>query len=149
FHLDRPEHWLPNVGATFHGRDVFAPVAARLAGGQPVEELGSRIADPTRLDIPHPTVHDGGVSGQVLLVDGFGNAVTNLRPEDLADCSSWSFHVAGREVEGPSTHYGAVPMGAPLVLLGSLGYYEVAVNGGSAASELGIQPGAGIRTRPR
>lgn len=141
--LDRPEHWLDRPGATFHGRDLFAPVAAALASGIPPEQVGTRIDDPVRLEIPAPVETGGEVRGEVLLVDGYGNAVTNLRPADLGGPAplSRTFTAGDARLPGPASHYGAVPAGAPLVVLGSLGFYEIAVNGGSAAASLGLREG--------
>ncbi|HEX2979101.1 MAG TPA: SAM-dependent chlorinase/fluorinase, partial [Anaerolineaceae bacterium] len=83
-HLDRPEYWLKEVSYVFHGRDIFAPVAAHLANGVPLARLGSPIHDPLRLDIPHPTRTPTGWDAQIIYIDSFGNLVTNLRREDLA-----------------------------------------------------------------
>jgi hypothetical protein len=147
FRLDRPEYWLPRPGATFHGRDIFAPVAASLAAGHRPEELGSRIGDPVRLEIPTCRRTPAWIDGEILLVDHYGNAVTNLRPEDLDHPAPGSllFNIGARTLRGPATHYGAVPPGEPLVVLGSLGYYEVAVNGGSAAETLVLRRGTPVR----
>lgn len=149
YHLDRPECWLPRPGATFHGRDVFAPIAALLSLGRAPADVGTPIEDPVRLEVPAPRPLPDGVGGEVLLVDHYGNAVTTLRPSDLGDPPPGSrlFEVAGRALRGPATHYGSVPAGEPLVLLGSLGYYEVAVNGGSAADTLDLQRGDRVLSR--
>jgi S-adenosyl-L-methionine hydrolase (adenosine-forming) len=149
FHLSNPRWWLPEPGSTFHGRDIFSPVAAALAAGRAAEDLGPAIADPVRLDLPLPFVEEDGASGEVVLVDHFGSLVTNLRPADLGhpEVGQARFEVAGQDIPGPSTHYAAVPAGGLLVVLGSFGYYELAVNEGSAAQLLGIGRGARIRAR--
>jgi len=146
FHLDRPRYWLPHPSATFHGRDVFAPIAAMLALGRAPEDFGAPIQDPVRLEIPRPIHGTAGLAGEVLLVDHFGNAVTNIRPQDLRDPGpdAMLMLAGSRTLRGPATHYGAVPPGEPLVLLGSLGYYEVAVHGGSAADLLGLRRGSPV-----
>jgi S-adenosyl-L-methionine hydrolase (adenosine-forming) len=151
FHLDRPEYWLPECSATFHGRDVFAPVAALLASGRQPEELGTPVHDPVQLEIPSCTFLAGAAHGEVLLVDRFGNAVTNIRPSDVGHPASGSarLEVGGRAVLGPSSHYSAVPRGEFLFLPGSLGYYEIALNGGDAAASLDLQPGSRILLRVR
>lgn len=144
--LDRPEHWLPTPGATFHGRDIFAPIAAALAGGESPEILGSPISDPARLDIPAPAREGSLLRGEILLVDGYGNAVTNLRPADLGNPAPFTrtFRAESTELRGPAPFYAAVAAGAPLVVVGSLGYYEIAINGGHAARELGLQEGSPV-----
>jgi S-adenosylmethionine hydrolase len=143
FHLDRPEHWLPPPGATFHGRDLFAPVAAMLALGRAPEALGSPVPDPVRLELPRPAPLPDGARGEVLLVDHFGNAVTNLGPDDLHRPApdSVTFRIGERALQGPATHYGAVPQGEPVVVLGSLGFYEIALHGGDAARKLNLRRG--------
>lgn len=146
FHLDRPRYWLQEPGATFHGRDIFAPIAALLALGRAPEDFGSPVNDPARVELPAPVPTAAGVQGEVLLVDGFGNAVTNLRPADLdhPEPGSRRFRVEGSVIPGPVTHYGAVAPGEPLVVLGSMGFYEVALNGASAAAALGLRPGSPV-----
>jgi S-adenosylmethionine hydrolase len=150
FHLDRPEHWLPAAGATFHGRDVFAPAAAALAAGRLPEELGSPIEDPVRLRIPECSVSVEGVDGEVILIDGYGNAVTNVRPEDLtlSNAGSAVFSFDTGAVRGPSSHYEAAAPGEGLVVAGSLGFYEIAVNRGDAAKTFGLRVGSRIKARP-
>lgn len=146
FHLDRPQYWLPQPSATFHGRDIFAPIAAMLAIGRAAEDFGTPILDAKRFYLPAPSVTPESVTGEVLLIDCFGNAVTNLRPEDLGapEPGAWTFTVGGVQLSGPATHYGAVSEGEPLVLLGSQGRYEVAVNQGSAVQRLGLERGSAV-----
>lgn len=146
FLLDRSRCRLPEPSATFHGRDIFAPIAAMLALGGAPEECGPPITDPVRLEVPAPAPVPGGAAGEVLLIDHFGNAVTNLRPQDFnhpPPCGL-SFQAGPHVLRGPVTHYGAVPEGTPLVVVGSLGYYELAVNGGSAAQALGLRRGTRV-----
>lgn len=147
FHLDRTELWLPERSATFHGRDIFAPVAALLAGGALPSQCGTPLSDPVRLVLPLPRRSEGGVQGEILLVDHYGNAVTNIRPQELGADGAPHFRASERNLGVPATHYGAVPPGEPLVVLGSMGYYEVAVNGGSAARSLSLGVGQAIHVR--
>jgi S-adenosylmethionine hydrolase len=149
FHLANPRWWLPETSSTFHGRDIFSPVAAALAAGRAPEDLGPAIPDPVRLELPPPFVEEGGASGEVILADHFGNLVTNLRPADLGhpEAGEVRFEIAGQALPGPSTHYGAAPAGSLVVVLGSFGYYEIAVNEGNAAIALGIGRGARIQAR--
>jgi S-adenosylmethionine hydrolase len=81
--LDRPEYWLTEVSNVFHGRDVFAPVAAYLANGISITSVGTSINDPVRLEIPRPTLIPGGWLGQVIHIDHFGNLSTNLNASYL------------------------------------------------------------------
>jgi S-adenosylmethionine hydrolase len=132
----------PGAAATFHGRDVFAPAAARLAMGQPLESLGPPCEDVKVRRTPEARrLPDGGVQGEVIAVDRFGNLITNL--------------VTGRagEVEIGGTRlpirrtYADVSPGALLALTGSSGLIEVALREGSAASRLGAGRGTRVVLR--
>lgn len=145
YQLDRPEHWLPEPSATFHGRDVFAPVAAALARGMPAGQLGRRIPDPVRLSIPAPEARSGGVCGEIIHIDRFGNAVTNIRPADVGDAGqAFQLEVGGRFISGPSKCYRTVCPGEPTIVLGSWGYFEVAIRDGAATLLLGVQRGCPV-----
>jgi S-adenosylmethionine hydrolase len=150
FHLDQPQFWLPHPGSTFHGRDIFSPVAAWLALGHEPEVLGSSVPDPIHLKIPQPSTSPEGVWGEVIYVDHFGNAVTNLRPDDLQNPvpETWSFWCGSHRVLGPATHYGSVTPGTPLVVASSFGWYEIAINGGNAAAALDLGRGSRIFATP-
>jgi S-adenosyl-L-methionine hydrolase (adenosine-forming) len=154
FHLDKPQFWLPRLSSTFHGRDLFAPVAAALAGGTPPEEVGAPITDPVTLVFPSPLIASGGARsarGEVIWIDHYGNAVTNFQPEYLAgaleDASAVTFTVGGVDLGPPRTHYGASASGEALVVLGSFGYYEIAVRDGSAAERLSLARGTPVWVR--
>lgn len=151
FQLASAAHRLPRVSRTFHGRDLFAPAAAALANGVPAEALGPPISDPVRLHFPEPAERGGRVVGEVLAIDRFGNAITNLRPEHLGDPAPGEavFTVKRRTIRGPVTHYGAVPAGELLAIVGSLDRYEIAVNRGSAAERLGLRRGDRVAARRR
>ena len=134
------------AAATFHGRDVFAPVAARLALGEPILQLGQSFSgEPTRLVDPVPWYQGKAVIGEVMYVDHFGNLVTNLT-EDLVP------HYAVLEVDdfevGPVRRtFGDVPQGELLAYIGSGNTVEIAVRDGSATRRLGVGVGGRIRVR--
>jgi S-adenosylmethionine hydrolase len=146
--LENPAYRLPRVSATFHGRDLFAPAAAHLARGVTWESLGPPVADPVRWEPRVPRRSPRVVTGEILAIDRYGNAVTNLEPAD-ADAlhAPWGVEAAGALLL-PATHYAAVPPGEPLVVLGSLGTYEVAVNQGSAADRFQLRRGDPVRLVP-
>jgi len=136
--LDRPELFLQPVSATFHGRDVFAPIAARLANGASPGELGSAVDDMVRLVVP-PVAHVAGrVVGQVAHVDRFGNLMTNIPATELGDRSHQCTVRIGRAaIRGVARTYGD---GAPNELVAVINggrYLEIAVCGRSAATVLG------------
>lgn len=143
-HLDNPAYWRAQVSRTFHGRDIFAPVAAHLANGVPLEMLGTPINDPVRFAVlPPQRDPDGALRGQVIYVDRFGNLVSNI-PGDWLAGRFWVVRIAGQQVAGPSLTYAEAAPGQLLVLLSSSGTLEVAVREGSAAERLAVQAGEPI-----
>jgi S-adenosylmethionine hydrolase len=132
-----------HASATFHGRDVFAPAGAQLAGGVPLEVLGRPHETPVIRRTPEPTrLGDGGIAGLVIAVDRFGNLITNLvAPRGGA------VEIAGRSVPVVRT-YGDVAPGELLALVGSSGLVEVAVRNGSATQHLAVGRGTAVVLRP-
>lgn len=133
----------PGASATFHGRDVFAPAAAALAGGAALGSLGSPVATPVVRRTPEPIrLADGRIEGEVIGIDRFGNAVTNLMA-----MRGGTIHVAGMELPVRRT-YGDAPEGSALAVLGSSGLLEIAVRDGRAADRLGVRRGDRIVFQP-
>jgi S-adenosylmethionine hydrolase len=131
-----------DAAPTFHGRDVFAPAAAALARGAGMESLGSPLEQPMIRRTPEAVKEDDGwLRGEVIVVDRFGNAVTNL----LA-IHGGEVRVGDREVPMRRT-YADVASGEAVALVGSSGLIEIAVRDGSAAKTLGIARGSIIRIR--
>lgn len=135
-----------DVSATFHGRDVFAPAAAWLARGVPLEDLGPVVNDPVLLALPQPGRERGSVVGAVVHVDRFGNLITNVPGAWLDDGAHVS--VEGRPVGTLRHTYADVVPGSPLALIGSDGLLEIAVRDGSAATVLGVGRDAAVRVGP-
>jgi len=131
---------------TFHGRDVFAPAAARLVTGVALTSLGTSCADPTRPVLSHARHDDGVMLGHVVHVDQFGNLVTDLPVPDRVDIV---LHVGGRDVTPIRRTFGDVAFGELVAYVGSAGTIEVAVRDGSAARMLGLGRGAEVRVMPR
>ena len=130
---------LAPVSRTFHGRDVFAPAAARLAGGWPLQRLGPAI-DASALR----TVDAGTVGARVVAVDGFGNVQLNARPADLdAAGIVRQAEVSGRRVVRVAT-FADVPRGDLALIVDSQGFAALVVNGGSASERLGLRPGDAV-----
>ncbi|RMF21052.1 MAG: hypothetical protein D6760_10270 [Deltaproteobacteria bacterium] len=145
YELDRSEWFRSTVSPTFHGRDVFAPVAAHLASGVPIERLGTPAGDLSPLALPGVERSAGSVTGTVVHVDRFGNLITNIAQADLpADPSEVRVEIAGRAIEGLAVSYGHVAAGEALALVGSAGTLEIAVNSGSAAATFGVARGARV-----
>jgi S-adenosylmethionine hydrolase len=139
-HLTNPKYWLPQVSQTFHGRDVFAPVAAHLANGVPLEELGEAIHDPVRLSLPKPEKTSRGWTAHIVGIDHFGNLATDL-PAAAVIGHEVIFHLVGREVRGLVQSYGEQPTGELVALINSAGFLEFAIVNGSAARALGASVG--------
>jgi S-adenosylmethionine hydrolase len=149
------EHYFRKpVSSTFHGRDIFAPVAAWISRDIPLHQFGPEYQTPVRLEFPALKRVEGGLlEGAVLAVDGFGNLVTNLKPEDVPPCDpsgSWPCGIfAGRREIGRFRNtFGEGEAGEIFVIPGSSGYLEIVMRNGSAASALGLGPGSTIRISP-
>ena len=142
--LTNPELRREPASATFEGRDVFAPAAAYLACGGALADLGPPATDFVQLELPEPVAGDDGVRGEVLHVDRFGNAITNIPASMLTRLDDIRVHAAGRDVALLHT-YADAGVGEVLALVGSSGYVEVAVREGSAADALGLGRGDAVR----
>lgn len=144
------EYLLPEVSATFHGRDVFAPVAGHLACGVPLERFGPEVADPVGLPIPRPRRDPSGqLAGEVVWIDRFGNCIANITREDLdpfraGQTGSPRVVLAGREVGPVVQFFGEVGLGRGGAILGSTGYLELFVNQGHLARQWAVVPGAPV-----
>jgi len=145
-HLTRPGFWLANVSPTFHGRDIFAPVAAWLSIGRQPSEFGERVSRLTVLPVPRRRRTDAEITGEVVDIDSFGNLVTNIRSEDLwQDRASLTSAVGGRAIRGIVSTY-AEGEGL-MALIGSTGHLEIAIRNGSAATSLKAQVGDRVTVR--
>ena len=136
-HVPRPR------SATFHGRDLFAPVAAWLAAGGRAERRGPRVPDPVRLEWAEPSRRGDVVEGACLQADGFGNLVTSITGRDLEGGGVREVLVDGRLARFVRT-FGEGDPGELLALVGSGGRLEIAVREGSAARELGARRGTPV-----
>ena len=147
--LTRAEFFLESVSHTFHGRDIFAPVSAFLSGGLALSKLGSRLKDFVRITPPEPRVKPGAIDGEVVYVDRFGNAITNIVNTMLESRRHWECFLSSGPVRRVpiESHYQAVPPGRSVAVPGSTGFLEIAINGGSAQRELGTKVGTRIRLR--
>lgn len=131
------------VSCTFHGRDIFAPTAAHLANDTKFAQVGPEITDWQQL--PWPEVQRTGktITGKILHIDHFGNAITNLSHVLLSE-AEWSqvqIIVKRRKLDAPQANYAAVKQGQPLAILSSAGFLEIAINGGSAEKRLKLKVG--------
>jgi S-adenosyl-L-methionine hydrolase (adenosine-forming) len=132
------------VSRTFHGRDVFAPVAAHLACGVTFESLGPIVRDAVRIDADEPGTRDGGLAGRVMFIDRFGNALTNLREAMLRQAfpnvqdTDLVVHVGQRMIRGLAHSYGDAGRGDLVAIMGSSGRLEIAVVDGDVSARYGV-----------
>ena len=147
--LAEKRFWRSSVSATFHGRDILAPVAAHWTLGVDLAEFGPGIEASQIVDLAcqEPQRVGDALVGQVEGADSFGNLITNVDASDLviADRSSLSISIADRRIVGLCDCYSDQPEGMLLALVGSSGRLEIAVNGGSAADVLGAGAGHEFR----
>jgi S-adenosyl-L-methionine hydrolase (adenosine-forming) len=143
--LNNASYFLPRVSATFHGRDVFAPVAAHLSAGVPLRVFGPPLADVAVLPASTAERQPGRIAGHVRHIDRFGNAITDIAAADLADLTDPIVEVAGQRIVGLSHHYAQTT--GLLALFGSSDRLEIAVNGGNAAATLGLKVGDPVVVR--
>lgn len=130
--------------ATFHGRDIFGPVAASIAGGAALEEVGPPLEAMLRLDVPGPRIEQNVVYGQVMRVDGYGNCITNIGQEEIDQLRLRSGDLL--HIQAGEHHYTApfadtyadVSAGQPLVVLQSNGLVELAINQGNLMERLAL-----------
>lgn len=142
--LTKPEFWRQRVSPTFHGRDIFAPVAAYLSLGKPPEAFGKKIGTLTTLPLLHPQKLQNRITGHIIHIDNFGNLITNIGEHDLPKKKDGiTVAVGGKKIYGLSRtyHYGA----DLLSVIGSHGYLEISLKNGSASRFLGVGTGDQVR----
>jgi len=135
-HLTNRKYFLQDISSTFHGRDIFAPVAAYISKGVHLLDMGVPINDPVRLEIKRPMLLKNQIVGSVIRVDRFGNLITNISKKDIIECfgrlSGLEVKIGERRIKEISRTYSDVPSGQLLALIGSSGFLEISVNRGSA-----------------
>jgi hypothetical protein len=142
------DHYLRRpVSTTFHGRDVFAPVAAWISRDIPLQQFGPQVHNPVKLKLPELTrVRDTLIQASIMAVDHFGNLITNLKPEDVpaygGPGKKCKILAGQREISNFRKTFSEGLPGEVFVVPGSTGYLEIVINNGSAASELNLKPGA-------
>ncbi len=149
YHIEASHYYLQPVSNTFHGRDIFAPIAAYLSKGVEPSKLGTEIQDYLRFAMPKPKPTANGLTGAVIRVDKFGNLVTNITAADaprLFHGSSPSFRmrVGKGEVTKLQSSFAPGAPGEAFAILGSMGYLEIAANRASAAQLLGAGRGSEV-----
>ena len=148
--IDNKQYRLDSEGATFDGRDLFAPAAAWLTRGQQPGSYGRLVLNYARLPIPEPAVDAKVLTGQIVYVDRFGNLITNIGHGDLipkTDGARLQVHVGPLRVGTLRATYADVNPGEIVAFVGSTGMLEIAINQGDAASQLRASPGTVVVVR--
>ena len=153
--LDRPEYWLDAVTMTFHGRDLFSPVAAHLAAGVPLTEVGSVMDDPVTIPLWGATREaDDSVSGEVIYIDDFGNAICSILPGEIAHLplpNGVEVHLCGHSIDGMVQTFGDSDYGTDtlIALWDSSGYLLVSENNGTGGKVIKPTPGDPVVVRAK
>ncbi len=155
YSITEKEYFLDDISATFHGRDVFAPVAAHLANGLDISKLGERVSPLSLITVPDAQCFLDAQNiwhGEILHIDRFGNIVTSLKAETM-DINpyhfakqelNWMFELGSIKIRYLSQTFADVNIGDYLAYVGSFGYIEIGKRDGNAAKELGIMTGQNI-----
>ena len=147
-HANIEHYYLNPISKTFHGRDIFAPVAAWLTKNWQTASMGEEITDYKQFSMPKPKEADGGLKGVVLRVDAFGNLITNFRAEHIPasarENGNFLLHAGAHEVKKLVDTFAHGAAGEPVAYIGSSGFIEIAVNKGSAARALSLGRGTPV-----
>ena len=149
--IENPAYRLPDAGSTFHGRDVFAPAAAYLSLGKTTGSFGKRKETFVELPFPVPYRLRGTVSGEIVHIDRFGNAITNLTPRDIeslpeAKASKKGITLKAKGKPFPlAAFYSEAAPGKPLSVAGSSGFLELSINGANAAKKFNLKRGDEVK----
>ena len=143
--------FLRPVSNTFHGRDVFAPVAANLIKGLPLRKVGAALKEYMKLRWAEPRRTVNSIKGEIAYIDRFGNAITNIGNAAFVRRAKGSGEIfaKGKRLCAVQPSYQAVPRGNPVAVPGSSGFLELAVNGGSIARSFDLRVGQAVTLRVR
>ncbi len=145
---DQPKYWLPEISNVFHGRDIFSPLAAHIANGVPISQIGTPLDNPVRLDIPRPQWVGSSLKGQVMNIDHFGNLSTNLTSEHLTGMGDLIVEIKDASIRGLSQTFGEQGFGSLVALINSEGFLEIAKVNGNAARHLNATINDLVEVRP-
>ena len=143
FQLNDQRYFLRPVSNTFHGRDIFAPLAAHLSNGVPLAKMGTIVNNYHRGTIPQCSINTNQITGTVIYIDRFGNLITNIPGECLRQ-QNFTIILGTLTIENLSNSYADVSAGQPLALIGSSNFLEIAVRNGNAQQQLNIKKHAAV-----
>jgi hypothetical protein len=150
-HITASHYFLENAGPTFHGRDIFAPVASWLAKGIPSGNFGDVIEDYVKLNVPVPKISANTIEGHVIHVDRFGNVVTNITYQDIQSLAAEGTEmkpavtIAGKEIKGLKKFYAEAAPGEPAAIINSSGHLEIFLFKQNARTGLSLKRGETVR----
>jgi len=151
-HITAGHYFIANAGPTFHGRDIFAPVAAWLSKGIPSGNFGEEITNFVKLNVPSTKRTDAGIEGHVVHVDRFGNLITNITYKDVQSLASGEVDtgmavvtVGGKEIKGLKRFYAEAAPGEPGAIINSNGHLEIFLFRQNARTALAIKRGEAVR----
>ena len=153
YELNNPKYFLKNISNTFHGRDLFAPVGAWIASGIPPSKMGPRLLKPTQLNMPEATQKNEWIEGEIIYIDHFGNATTNISLELIEKTYSSTDTIeisAGKEkISGLVTGYYQVSLGQPGAILNSWNQLEIFSRENSAEKKLKLKLGQPVTLKTK
>lgn len=138
---------LEHVSSTFHGRDIFAPVAAYLASGRKIENVGDKLDKIEMIDIPEPVIGKGRVTGEIIHIDRFGNLISNISLNLFEKSKNYEILIKDKRLDKISQAYGEKNKNELLAIIGSSDLLEISVNQGSAENVLGVVIGEKISVK--
>jgi S-adenosyl-L-methionine hydrolase (adenosine-forming) len=148
WHIAAEHYFLNPVSTTFHGRDIFAPVAAWLSKSWQTASFGEEVSDLVRFGIPKPRASGKTIKGVVLRIDGFGNLLTNFTPQEIPALTDpdgkFTLCAGNTQISKIVPTFAQGAANEPIAVIGSSGYLEISVNKGNAARTLGIGRGAEV-----
>ncbi len=151
-HITSSHYFLPNLGPTFHGRDIFAPAAGWLSKGIPSGNFGDEITDFVKLNVPAPKLTQNTIDGHVIHIDRFGNIITNIMYKDFqpllaerTDLAGVNVTVAGKEVRGLKKYYAEAAPGVPGAIFNGSGALEIFLFKQNARTALSVKRGEAVR----
>ena len=152
FELTQKKYLLKTVSATFHGRDVFAPVAAWIAKGTPLKSLGRPVKNPKTLRLPEPVWNGVALAGEVIYIDRFGNATTNITRKLISQhCPHFqklTVKLGRTVIRNLATHYSEISPGKTGAIINSWDTLEIFKREGHASRSLKLKPGRKIQVMP-
>jgi hypothetical protein len=150
YEITNQEYMFHPVSDTFHGRDIFTPVAAHIVNGVPFEKIGKRVHEYVDLDFGAGEITDRTALGKIIFIDRFGNIITNIHGDRLRKVLSYDtqimIFIGEKRLEIPFVKsYDFVKKGRPLATIGSSNYFEIGINQGNAARKLNVKPDGEIK----